>query len=185
MIRAFVALPLALATRQELTLIQFLLPLPQRVEPENLHLTLAFLGTLPEPLLEEAHHALDAIVAGSFTLTLRGLGLFGGSRPRLVYAAADPNPALTALQRKVATAVRRAGVTLEARRFVPHVTLGRFAPPPPDATMRLERALAQNATFACTPAPVEDFVLYRSDPGRGGTIYSELARYPLRGGAAA
>ncbi|MDR5651659.1 RNA 2',3'-cyclic phosphodiesterase [Ruixingdingia sedimenti] len=181
MIRAFIALPLPEATRRQLTLIQFLLPLPRRVEPEGFHLTLCFLGDLPEPVVQEVHHALEAVAAAPFVLRLRGLGMFGGTRPRLVYAAADPDPALAALQRKVETAARRAGAAPESHRFVPHVTLGRFAPPPPETAMRIERAVAEGGGFACDPVQADAFALFRSHPGPSGSHYEELARYPLRG----
>jgi 2'-5' RNA ligase len=86
------------------------------------------------------------------------------------------------LQRKIATAAMRAGVDLPARRFVPHVTLGRFRPPPPEDRMRLERAVAMQGGFRAGPVPVTDFVLYRSTLSRHGSRYDELARYPLMAG---
>ena len=52
--------------------------------------------------------------------------LFAGSHDRLKVA-----PDLMRLQAKVETIARRAGCPLDARKFVPHVTLGRFQPPPP------------------------------------------------------
>lgn len=185
MIRAFVALPLPDAVRQRLNLLQFLLPLPRRVAPENLHLTLAFLGEVPGHLLEDAHHALEAIRAAPFALSLAGVGSFGGSEPRAVYAGVAPAPALEHLQRKVATALRRAGIGLEKRRFTPHVTLARLNPErlSPQDRMRLSDALAANASFSTEPFQVEAFALYRSHLGGEGAHYEELARYPLAGGA--
>ena len=181
MIRAFVALPLPEPVRQKLNLLQYLLPLPRRVPPGNLHLTLVFLGELPGPVLEDAHHALEGLRAPGFALRLRGVGSFGAP-PRLVFVGADPCPALDHLQRKVETAVRRAGVAPDRRRFNPHVTLARLDPRRPgteDERARLGAAIAGNADFSVGPFAVDGFALFRSHLGRSGAHYEELARYPL------
>jgi RNA 2',3'-cyclic 3'-phosphodiesterase len=126
MIRAFIALPLPEAIRNQLAVTQFLLPLPRPVPPANMHLTLAFLGTLAEPVLEESRRALSNLRAAPLTLSVAGLGVFGGDKPRNVHARLAPAPALDHLQARIAQAVRAAGVPLEGKRFVPHVTLGRL-----------------------------------------------------------
>lgn len=179
MIRSFVALDLPDSLRSALAVQQFLLPLPQKVPVGNLHLTLVFLGEQPDTVLEAAHEAFQRLRCPSFDLELSGLGLFGGERPTSAHAGALPAEPLMHLQRKLFTAARRAGADLPARRFVPHVTLGRFAPPPPEDRMRLERAVAMQGGFRAAPVKVTDFVLYRSILARGGSRYDELARYPL------
>jgi len=179
MIRAFVALDLDETLRSALAVQQFLLPLPRREPVENLHLTLAFLGEVPDRLLEDVHEALLALRLPAFALTLAGLGMFGGDRPRLVYAAAAPDEPLLRPQRKAEGAARRAGATVEARRFVPHVTLGRFRPPDKETAMRLERAVAEQGGFRAGPVPVREFVLYESIRSRDQARYEVLARYPL------
>jgi 2'-5' RNA ligase len=179
MIRAFVALDLDEARRSALAVQQFLLPLPRREPVENMHLTLAFLGEVPERLLEDVHEALQALRLPGFALELAGLGIFGGAHPRLVYAGTAPCPPLMHLQSKIETAARRAGAEVEGRRFLPHVTLGRFRPPGLEETMRLERAVAEQGGFRTAPMPVRDFALFESLPAEGRRRYEVLARYPL------
>ncbi len=176
--RAFVALDLPEEVRQRLNLLAFMLPLPRRVPPETMHLTLAFLGEIPEAVAEEAHHAFEAIHAPAFALTLAGVGLFGGAQARAAFAGVAPEPLLAHLARKVETAARRAGAPPEARRFVPHVTLGRFRPGEADAA-RLERAVVEHQGFAAGPFAVRDFVFYRSHLWAEGAHHEELARYTL------
>ncbi|MCX7643737.1 MAG: RNA 2',3'-cyclic phosphodiesterase [Rhodobacteraceae bacterium] len=178
MIRCFAAIDLPGPVRDRLAMLSQLLPLPRRLPPENLHLTLAFLGEIPEPVAEEAHLSFAAIRAEPFALELRGLGLFGGGKPRLAYAGVAPEPRLDRLQAKVEAAARRAGAPVEARRFVPHVTLARFRPGEVEPA-RLEHAILAVGNFAAGPFPVESFALFRSRLGRGGSHYEELARYPL------
>ncbi len=180
MIRAFLALPLPAEMAGRLHMLAQMLPLPRRVPPENMHLTLLFLGEVPEPLLEEAHHGFAAIRAAPFAIDLAGLGLFGGDRPRSVHAAVRPEPRLDRLQARIETAARRAGLAPEARRFVPHVTLARFRPHEADLP-RLAAALAGAGEPRFGPLAVERFVLYRSHLGRTAAHYEELATYPLAG----
>lgn len=177
MIRSFVGLDLPAAVRDALAVQQHLLPLPARVDPEALHLTLAFLGEQPATVLEDVNDALGKIRAEPFTLSLCGFGLFGGGKPRAVWAGLAPAPALAALQGKVERTIRHVGVALPARRFVPHVTLGRFAPPPPEQAMRIERAVALGAGFRAGPWEVREMVLWESRLSPRGARYTELARY--------
>lgn len=179
MIRAFLALPLPEPVRSALRVQQFLLPLPRKLDPDSFHLTLVFLGEQPEPVLEAAHDAFAATKVPPFDLSLHGLGLFGGPKPRAAWAGTAPSDPLARLQVKLDRAARSAGIATEPRRFTPHVTLGRFPPPPPDETFRLERAIAAGATFATPPWQVDHFILYQSHQTKQGSAYTELARYDL------
>jgi RNA 2',3'-cyclic 3'-phosphodiesterase len=180
MIRAFVALPLPEAIRNQLAVTQFLLPLPRPVPPANMHLTLAFLGTLAEPVLEEIDTALSNLRAAPLTLSVAGLGVFGGDKPRNVHARLAPAPALDHLQARIAQVVRAAGVPLEGKRFVPHVTLGRLAPGQVSAA-ELARAMGEIGAVTSPPFLVDRFALYRSILRADGPVYDELADYPLAG----
>ena len=177
--RLFVALPLPGALRQRLNVIQFLLPMPRRVDPAMMHLTLSFLGEVPGHVAEDVHYALAAVAHPPLTLSLAGLDLFGGAQPRSAHAVVAPDPGLERLQRKVDTAVRRAGAAPEVRRFQPHITLGRFPPLTGDAALRLERAVAAGAGLGPEPFSVREFALYRSTLGREGAHYEALETYPL------
>jgi 2'-5' RNA ligase len=178
MIRCFAAIDLPEAVRARLAVLSQMLPLPRRLPPESFHLTLAFLGEIPEPVARDAHLAFGAIRAGKFRLALSGLGLFGGARPRVAYAGVAPEPLLDRLQGKVEAAARSAGAPVEARRFIPHVTLARFRPGEVEAP-RLEHAILAVGPFSTDPFEVESFALYRSHLGHAGPHYEELARYPL------
>ncbi|SFP05454.1 RNA 2',3'-cyclic phosphodiesterase [Tranquillimonas alkanivorans] len=180
MIRAFIALPLPGETREALAMLQHMLPLSRRVPPENMHLTLAFLGDLDDETLEAVHDGLQAIAAPPIELKLAGVGTFGGDKPRSVHAQVAPGPELDALQAKVARAARSGGAQVASRSFVPHVTLSRERPRGPDL-MRLEQGGAALSGWRAPPVRVEEFCLYRSDLGGGPARYTPLACYPLTG----
>jgi len=178
-IRAFLGIDLPQAVRGALQVRQFLLPLPRKSDAEKLHLTLVFLGDCPEPALEAAHEGFEALREPGFCLTLRGLGLFGKDRPHTAWAGIAPAPALMRLQARVETIARRAGCPIDARKFTPHVTLGRFQPPALADAARLERAVAMGAGFEAGPWPVEELVLWQSRLSPKGSHHAVLARYPL------
>ena len=179
MIRAFLGIDLPQSVRGALQVQQFLMPLPRKVEPENLHLTLVFLGNCPEPVLEAAHEGFDALREKAFPLSLQGLGLFGKAKPHTAWAGVAPSPPLAHLQAKVETIARRAGCLVEARKFVPHVTLSRFPTPDPADIARLERAVALGAGFRSDPWEVTELTLWRSHLTARGPQYEVLVRYPL------
>jgi 2'-5' RNA ligase len=178
MIRAFLGLDLPETIRSALAVQQFLLPLPRRVDPAQMHLTLVFLGDCPPDRLEAAHESFATLRPQPFSLALQGLGLFGGDRPHSAHACVAPSDPLMRLQARAEQAARRAGLSPEHRRFTPHVTLGRFPPLKGPAAAPLERMVAETP-FAAGPWEVRDMVLWQSHLGPRGSRYDELARYPF------
>lgn len=180
MTRAFIALPIPDEIRPALRLLQVALPLPGWVEPEDFHLTLAFLGEQPDHVLQDIHEGLEALAMPAFPLALAGCGSFGGPKPRVVWAGVAPSEPLIRLQAKVAQVAVRAGVPVAARGYAPHVTLGRFHAPDPDTVTRLERAMVAQQGFAAGPWLAGQLALYASHPRSRGPKYEILSDYPLR-----
>lgn len=180
MIRAFVGISLPERAMAALHAQQAGLPVGRPVPPENFHITLAFLGENPTPVVEDVHYALDRIDGTGFHLTLEGIGLFGGERPRSVHASVRPEPALSQLRARVLDAVRGAGIALPRERFHPHVTLARLpASLAADDAARLQAHVGARAGFLCGPFRVDAFALFRSRLGRSGAAYEIMAEYRL------
>jgi len=183
MIRAFVAIPLPDGVVRGLAATQAGLPAGRPVPAENFHLTVAFLGEHPTTVIEDVHLALQGIRGPAFSLSMSGVGLFGGARPRVLFAGIDPDPALSRLREKVLQAARGAGLRLDRERYSPHVTLARFnSGLKGEAAQEMRDFAARRMGFRAGPFTVEEFVLYRSTLGRNGPVYDELAVYPLGGG---
>jgi 2'-5' RNA ligase len=179
MIRAFLGIDLPPAVRGALAVQQFLLPLPRKVDPESFHLTLVFLGNCPDDALQAAHEGFEALREPRFSLQLQGLGLFGKDKPHTAWAGVAPSAPLLHLQAKVETIARRAGCPIDARRYTPHVTLGRFPAPAFPDIARLERAVALGAGFRTDPWEVESLTLWQSHLTGKAPHYQALATYPL------
>lgn len=180
MIRAFVALPLPPEIARRLAAAQAGLPVGRAVPQENLHLTLAFLGEHPEPIVEDVHHALSRIAAPAPSVRIEGAGLLGKPEPRVLYAGVAPDPALGHLRKKVWRAAEEAGLRLARERFLPHVTLARLPRQiAPEDRIRLEGFTAGLMGLAAGPEAPAAFHLYESRLGSEGPSYTALADYPL------
>ena len=180
MIRAFVGLAVPPDVTIKLHGAQAGLPSGRPVPPENFHITLAFLGEQPAPVLEDVHYELEGIRAPAFELTVRGMGLFGGGKPTALYAVVTPCAGLSHLREKVLQAARGAGLELPYERFVPHVTLARFGQGlKGEAAAEMHAFVATRLSLAAGPFDAEEFVLYLSRLRKPGASYEPMMRYPL------
>lgn len=129
-IRLFYALWPDEATRTALNELQRRLPLTGRpVPPENLHVTLAFLGDQPADRLPRLTTMLNDLPQAPAMLTLDKLGYFKGSRIAWVGMQHAPE-ALMSLQAQLVQGLQGGGIGFDQQgRFTPHVTLARGASP--------------------------------------------------------
>jgi 2'-5' RNA ligase len=162
MTRTFLALELPDTVRnilrRRIERLTRMIPEVRWVDPEGLHVTLAFLGELDDEKLDAATQAA-ATVAGvhaPFSLRLAGLGTFGSAHaPRVIWVGlAGEKAHLLSLQAAVADDLAARGFPREERPFSPHLTLARIKrpltddalaalarvrhEPPPDATWRAD-----------------------------------------------
>ena len=145
-------------------------------EPRKIHLTLRFLGGVPEDGLERAMAALERAREGHepFEVEISGYGAFPSERrARVLWAGiGEGSGRLRDLAGDVAGTLEEVGFGREPRPYVPHLTLGRAR----------NRPVGFDAAGASAPAlrfGVSGIDLVRSVPGAGGTSYSVLASYPF------
>ncbi len=175
--RLFVAISLPDDLRDSLSGLACGLPGARWVAPDNLHLTLRFIGEVDGDEAEDIDAALSGIRCQRFPLTLAGVGDFGDDRRlRSVWVGVEANETLERLQSKIEQALQRAGQPPEKRKFKPHVTLARFKSHPGD---RLKDYFSQQALFRAPPFEVAEFTLFSSYLSHEGAIYSAEAIYPL------
>jgi 2'-5' RNA ligase len=175
-IRLFVALEIPREVRQRLAALQGGVPGARWASDGRMHLTLRFIGEVDENVAHDVDDALAGIRAPSFVLELAGVGEFGGKKPRALWAGVRANDALLHLQKKVETALQRIGLPPEERKFSAHVTLARMRAAPREKVVQF---LTHHALFAGGPFAVENFVLFSSHLGSGGSVYHQERVYPL------
>ena len=175
--RMFVALPLPGHIREELRFLCCGLPGARWVKPENLHITLRFLGELDGGEVEDVDDALAGIHAPEFELEIADVGCFANGRNvRAVWAGVRPTPALMHLHDKVESALVRAGLPPNGKRFTPHVTLSY----PKGASIgKVREYLARHSLFRTQPFAATHFTLFRSFTGGEGSFYRVEGEYEL------
>lgn len=122
--------------------------------PENLHLTLAFIGEYPDP------EDIPLPAVEPFDLTLDGYGSFGD----LWWAGIRPSPRLRSCAAAVRHGLDRAGIPFDGKRFSPHITLVRRA-------VGVPALVVPNVAMT-----VDHLSLMRSDRGKRGMVYTEVRR---------
>jgi 2'-5' RNA ligase len=177
MLRLFVGIAFPPELKLRLSLLCSGVPGAKWVDPGNFHLTLRFIGEIGEDIAADVDAGLSRLRARRFALQIAGTGVFGGDKPRSLWAGVERSSELVGLRDKVEQALIRVGLPPEPRKFAPHVTLARLRDPPLD---KLRDFLAANARFRADPLPVEGFSLIASFQTKAGSIYEDQAEYPLQ-----
>ena len=175
--RLFVALDLPWPLRERLALLATGIMGARWVPRENMHLTLRFIGEVPNWRAEEIDLALHGVRGRGFPLVVAGVGLFEkGGRVTALWAGVERSSALEHLQAKIETALQRAGLEPERRRYIPHVTLARLDQP---ANEKITGFVQRNNLFRAEAFPVDRFTLFSSQLGKETPVYTAENDYSL------
>lgn len=147
------------------------------ISPENYHITLRYIGDVDHRTADEVFDVLERFgYADPFEVTIDHLGVFGGNKPRALYAGIAPNETLSRLQASQERMLQRVGLAPDGRKFVPHVTLARLRDTPPGD---LAAHIAQGGRFAPLRFTVHRFVVFSSKESVGGGPYVVEQGFPL------
>ena len=150
------------------------------VRPEQLHLTLRFIGEVDGGVFRDIREELAGLSSPAFSLRVKGLGFFPPRKaPRVLWAGVEPGEEVSALRNRIESLLVRLGLSPEGRKYAPHITLARLQEAP---LVRVTRFLAGNALFATEAFPVEAFHLYSSELTAKGALHVMEASYPLQRG---
>ena len=188
--RAFVAVlldePTKRAVAAQIDRLRLLSKVVAWVPPQNLHLTLRFLGDQTEEQLAAVVPALEEAASGvpSFMLSLKGLGAFPGlNQPRTFWVGvSDGVPEVQRLQARVAEALERQGTPIEARAWQAHVTIGRVTDERHwrhEGMPELRSAVMRGATVPFGTMSVNSIALMRSDLFPSGARYTGITSVAL------
>ena len=140
--------------------------------PEQMHLTLSFLGNVSSEIQEALSESLRGISWKSFFLPLVGLGAFTGKgRPNVIWIGVGTgHPHLFQLHKRVQEAALTAGLEPDLRSFHPHVTVARCR----DVSSETIRSfLKAHAGFDAGMIHVESFCLNSSELTPTGSVYTK------------
>jgi len=144
----------------------------------NFHITLSFFGNVSRDLAIDLDLALAEIEAPQMKLQLEGAGFFGTNQPYSLWAGVSYNEALGHLANQCERAARRLGLSLEKRKYQPHVTLAYCRDITPEAAIRYAGRYQDTLS---QPFWADRFHLYSSQLGGGPSRYTVEAEYPLGG----
>jgi len=139
------------------------------IPPENLHVTLLFLGSVPSARFAAVQQAGDVCAnAPAFTLSFDRTEVWGRANLLCLTTTTLTPPQATVLAEKLRHSLRDEVMATSEHEFRPHITLARDLPrrrrPEPISPLLMK---------------VNDFALVQSQPGPSGSQYSVLSRWPL------
>jgi len=146
------------------------------VRPENIHLTLKFLGDIQNSDVDAVGNALES-AAGPFaplTLSAAGLGAFPSvKRPRVLWAGVRGDlETLSRLHARLEEGLSRLGIEKENKTFKGHLTLGRLKNKvPPDAMID---AVSKYGDMASRGFVADTLHLIKSELKPSGPVYTDL-----------
>jgi 2'-5' RNA ligase len=150
------------------------------VKPQNIHLTLKFLGNIDDKDSDRIKKAIEGISKNCsyFDIRIKGTGVFPNMKnPRVLWIGVSENGILGGLQKAIEEAMSSLGFEKEDREFAPHLTLGRFRSSYGKESLLEKIELNRDREFG--HIPVRMVSLMKSDLSPAGAKYSRVAEIPL------
>jgi 2'-5' RNA ligase len=188
LMRVFIAIALPphikkLIVQHSATLQQQIGEAARWVSPENIHITLKFLGDVAPPEIAPLTTSLAAKLAEQpqILLKLGHLGIFPSlQRPRILWLGVQANQPLQELQKIVEATTRGLGYLPDAKPFSPHLTLGRVKDNLSAVELqKIKNSLGTKQVDLPGEILVDSVHLFRSDLQPKGPLYTSLFRAPL------
>ncbi len=152
------------------------------MHPENMHVTLKYIGEWSPKRLDEVVSQLSEVRLPAtepvLNVPLAGLGFFPNAhRPRVFWAGAENTRALRQLASSVDSALRSLGIAPEVRPYHPHLTLARVRE---DIVVDdLYRAIEDLPSREFGIISPDQFVLFESTVTEAGLVYRKIAEFPF------
>jgi 2'-5' RNA ligase len=174
MVRAFIALELSGEIRERLNAVQDSLRACRArmtfVAPENIHITVKFLGEVDDRLLPRVKEAMTAVRSAPFPVTVREVTVNNPKRPFTVWCSIEDGGKCAALFHLVEEGLFPLGFPRETRPFTPHATLARIKSFDPSLNPVLSQFRGQNYG-ECV---ISGMKLKQSTLGPQGPVYKDL-----------
>jgi 2'-5' RNA ligase len=152
------------------------------VKPDNIHLTIVFLGDVREGDISAIGREIEQVCFGfhPFDFCLKGLGLFPDRRrPRILWAGYDGDvERITSLRDVLHERLMPFEIKEEKRDFKPHLTLGRFRNPV-KADPQLDGILSRHESLSSPCFQVSELILFKSELRPQGPEYTRLESWAM------
>lgn len=151
------------------------------VNPENIHLTLKFLGEVEDEKVVEVCNTVETVAAEhkSFEVDIESVGYFGARSPRVLWVGTgEGNDNLLGLQKDLERQLALAGWPQETREFSGHLTLCRIKSL--KAGVKLAQASRDFKDFKLGVISADSVSVYQSRLTPSGPIYTLLGNYKLK-----
>jgi len=150
---------------------------PKWVRPENLHVTLKFIGHTDPAKLDSVRAALATVRSSEqVRLDFRNLGFFPNAKhPRVIWGGMEASENLAPLAHTVDQQIAMLGFPAEERPFTPHLTLARLDPP--GISPELRAAIEKNAARDFGGLHTSEFHLIESKLKPSGAEYTTLQSF--------
>ena len=154
----------------------------QWVPPQNMHVTLRFLGPITEPMIALLKDRVSMLTRrlAPIDFSVQNLGFFpDADQPRVLYAGIDDaTTALQSLYRDISDVLSQTGFQAEERPYVPHVTVARLSP---DAGAALQPMCDEQGDIRFGASTAKEVLCYASDLSARRADYRLLWTLPLQG----
>lgn len=175
--RLFVAIDLPESVKRQLAGLRTDLPGARWVPPEQVHLTLRFIGMVDQRLFIAIRDHLADIHLSSFPVAFGGIGTFPVQGAcRVLWVGVEQSPALIKLHQLIEDAVVAAGAAAENRTYSPHITVARFNDASRDVVARIQ---TNPSGYEGGIFMVHEFQVYSSILNREGSRHTVEAVYSL------
>lgn len=151
------------------------------VKPENIHLTIKFLGDISEDKVDLIAGLLKAAIAEnrSFDISVKGLGVFPTmDNPRVVWVGVEDDKNLSRIYDELENGLSAIGFKKEERPFKPHLTIGRikFLKDKKGFKQRLEKA----ASINLGKFEAANICIFQSKLTPDGAVYTKLKEATIK-----
>ena len=178
MTRLFIGIDPPQSHRLQIESICFGLPGVRWVPPEQIHLTLRFIGEVDGSIFRQIIDELAEIKTEPLTLKIKGIGHFPPRRsPRVIWLGLEQNDELVQLRNRIEKSLVQIGLKPEGRKFAAHITIARLKNPPIN---KIKDFLAANYHYELPPFTVKEFNLFSSKLNSSGAIHQIEASYPVK-----
>jgi 2'-5' RNA ligase len=147
------------------------------VEPQNIHITIRFLGNITPATAEKIHEEMKQTQFTPFNVQIKGLGAFPNlNYPRVVWAGiTEGADQLKTVFSQIEPRLQSLGFTPDSKGFSPHLTIARVLSG--RNKQQLAKFITENADYECGTVNAKCLRLKKSDLTPRGPVYSTLKEF--------